>query len=136
MKFKIITESVVKQKFVLSGEEEYKIRLQSSAPIEMSVGGIEKIPDRSFVIALDENGKEHSSEDFAEFLRKKTVSGTSHFTFLIGGASGLTDAMRKRANATIALSKLTFTYQMTRLILVEQLYRAVTIIQGKPYHKE
>jgi 23S rRNA (pseudouridine1915-N3)-methyltransferase len=136
MKFKIITESPVKQKFVLAGEAEYTTRLQASTPIELAVGGVEKIPARSFVIALDENGTEMTSEAFAEFLRKKTVSGTSHFTFLIGGASGLPDAMRKKAAATIALSKLTFTYQMTRLILVEQLYRAVSIIQGKPYHKE
>ena len=136
MKFTVLTEQPVKQKFVLLGEEEYLKRMKGSVSVELKTGDIAKAPARSWIFALDEHGIEYTSEKFAQRLQKKMVEGTNAFTFLIGGPYGLTDASRKNANETIAISKFTCTYQMTRLILVEQLYRAVTIIEGKPYHEE
>ena len=127
---------MIKQKFILEGEQEYLVRLKVMATVELVTGSIDKIPSKSFVIALDENGDEFTSEKFAGFIQKKTVQGKSDFTFLIGAAAGLSKEQRERANATLSLSKLTFPYQMARFILVEQLYRAMSIIKGKPYHKE
>lgn len=87
----------------------------------------------SFVIALDEKGKEFTSQGFAEFIEKQI-----HFkelVFLIGGAYGLSDAVRNKAGMLVSLSKMTMPHKMVRLFLCEQLYRAHTINSGHPYHK-
>jgi len=94
---------------------------------------LKHIPDRSFVIALDEHGTEFSSVGFLEFLDKKTADGT-HVVFVIGGPRGLHAAILERADATISFSQLTFPHQMMRVFLLEQLYRAITIMHGKSYH--
>jgi len=93
-----------------------------------------KLIDRSaFLILLDERGKQSSSEEFAEFIRKKMNSGKD-IVLLIGGAYGFSDDLYARANDKISLSKMTFSHQIIRLIFAEQLYRALTIIRGEPYH--
>ena len=96
----------------------------------------EKVERSEYVVALDEGGKERTSEAFAEWLQALGVQGKSRVVFLIGGAHGHDDSIKSRANAIISLSKFTFTSQLARALLVEQLYRALTIINGTPYHKE
>ncbi len=94
-----------------------------------------QLTERDFVIALDERGSDLSSVQFSELLSSKMVGGVSSFTFVIGGAYGLHDKVRSRANAVISLSKMTFPHQLARLFLIEQLYRAFSIMRGEPYHK-
>ncbi len=85
------------------------------------------------VVVLDEKGKELSSVEFAEFLEKQKDMGQK-LVFIIGGPFGLSEEVKRRADFTIALSKMTFTHQMVRIFLLEQIYRAFTIIAGKDYH--
>jgi 23S rRNA (pseudouridine1915-N3)-methyltransferase len=93
-----------------------------------------KIIDKAaFLILLDEQGKQSSSEEFAGFIRKNMNSGRD-IVMLIGGAYGFSQDIYARANDKISLSKMTFSHQMVRLIFAEQLYRAMTIIKGEPYH--
>jgi 23S rRNA (pseudouridine1915-N3)-methyltransferase len=97
---------------------------------------LERVERSEYSVALDEGGKEHSSESFAEWLQGLGVQGKSRVVFLIGGAHGHDDSIKGRVNAIISLSRLTFTSQLARALLVEQLYRALSIINGTPYHKE
>lgn len=87
----------------------------------------------AFLILLDEKGKEMTSLEFADFIRKNLNSGRD-IVLLIGGAYGFSEEVYNRANDKISLSKMTFSHQMVRLIFAEQLYRAMTIIKGEPYH--
>jgi 23S rRNA (pseudouridine1915-N3)-methyltransferase len=86
------------------------------------------------IVALDERGQECSSHEFAEFLSDCLESGSKGIVFIIGGAMGLDDSVLARAHRTLALSRWTFTHEMARLVLLEQIYRAFTIIKGRPYH--
>lgn len=86
------------------------------------------------VFCLDPRGVEWTSEEWTKHIEKKWVEAGSHLTFVIGGADGLPQLMREKY-PLISFSKMTFTHQMTRLILVEQLYRAQEILRGSPYHK-
>jgi len=88
------------------------------------------------VILLDENGLEFASLDFARFLEKKMVSGIKRQVFVIGGPYGFSGNVYARAYGKLSLSQMTFSHQMVRLIFVEQLYRAMTILKGEPYHHE
>ena len=90
--------------------------------------------NRDFLVVLDMTGKEMSSEELASFLKKRQEMGTGSFCFLVGGAYGVTEEIKKGANLVLSLSKMTFTHEMARLILVEQLYRAASINAGSPYH--
>ena len=85
---------------------------------------------------LDEQGKSYSSRDFAEFLERKMLSGLKELIFVIGGPYGFSDEVYKSANSKISLSKMTFSHQLARLLFVEQIYRAFTIIKGEPYHHD
>lgn len=85
---------------------------------------------------LDEQGMEASSVDFARFLEKKMVSGIKRLVFIIGGPYGFSGNVYSRANGKVSLSKMTFSHQMVRLIFSEQLYRALTILKGEPYHHQ
>ncbi|MFZ1748817.1 MAG: 23S rRNA (pseudouridine(1915)-N(3))-methyltransferase RlmH [Saprospiraceae bacterium] len=91
------------------------------------------IPD-DILIVLDEKGEEFSSTTFAEYLQKLQNRGPKHVIFLVGGAYGHHSLIRQRANHLISLSKMTFSHQMVRLFLAEQLYRAFTIIKNEKYH--
>lgn len=88
------------------------------------------------VILLDERGKQWSSKAFAEVVQRLALSGSKRLVFVIGGPYGFDAAVRQRANALLSLSTMTFSHQMVRLIFVEQLYRAHTILRGLPYHHE
>jgi 23S rRNA (pseudouridine1915-N3)-methyltransferase len=88
------------------------------------------------VYLFDENGKSYSSRELATFYQKQMNMGAKRLILLIGGAYGFSDAVKSRANGSISLSKLTFSHQMVRLIIVEQIYRAHTILKGEPYHHD
>lgn len=95
---------------------------------------IKKIPERAYVFALDLKGKPMTSVGFAKSLNNLQVRGYSSFVFIIGGATGLSDSVLKRADYRISFSHMTFTHQMIRLLLLEQLYRAFKINNNEPYH--
>jgi 23S rRNA (pseudouridine1915-N3)-methyltransferase len=90
-------------------------------------------PD-DYLVALDEHGKQFSSEGLSEFLQERASASTKNLVFLIGGAFGLDAAVLKRAQLKWSLSQLTFPHQLVRLILAEQLYRACTILKNEKYH--
>ena len=88
-----------------------------------------------FVVLMDERGQTMDSFHLANFVEKAMVAGTKKMTFVLGGHSGVSDAVRRRADITLALSAMTLTHEMARLLLAEQVYRAFTIIQHLPYPK-
>lgn len=93
------------------------------------------IPEKAKLIALDERGKSISSEDFAKKLARFRDDGVSCAVLLIGGADGLDESLRKKADLTLAFGAATFPHQIVRILLAEQIYRAVTILSGHPYHR-
>lgn len=95
---------------------------------------LKKLDKDDCVVLLDERGTEFTSRQFAEFLQQRTNSGLKNLAFVIGGAYGFSDAVYKRQNFKMALSKLTFPHIMVRLVFAEQLYRACTILKNEPYH--
>lgn len=88
------------------------------------------------LVLLDEKGKEFRSIEFSKYLQKKMNSGIKQLVFVIGGPYGFSDTVYKKAKGKISLSKMTFSHQMVRLFIVEQIYRAFTIIKNEPYHHE
>jgi 23S rRNA (pseudouridine1915-N3)-methyltransferase len=135
--------------------EEYVERVRRYAPVEIielrdrnDVGSdarqiieregeaiLSRLNDDAFVVALDERGREMDSFQFAEVIDKHRVGGTKQMAFVIGGHNGLADAVRKRAGLVLALSRLTLTHELARVLLAEQVYRAFTIIHDLPYQK-
>ncbi len=95
---------------------------------------LEWLSKDDFLIALDERGKQLSSEGLAKFIQKKANESVKQLVFLIGGAYGIDESVLKRAQFTWSLSELTFPHQLVRLILAEQVYRACTIIRNEKYH--
>ncbi|MCR5013975.1 MAG: 23S rRNA (pseudouridine(1915)-N(3))-methyltransferase RlmH [Bacteroidales bacterium] len=89
-----------------------------------------------YVVLLDENGSQYTSVAFSEQLEKLMASGVKRIVFVIGGPYGFAPEVYAKANAKIALSPMTFSHQMVRLIFVEQLYRAFSILKGEPYHHQ
>jgi 23S rRNA (pseudouridine1915-N3)-methyltransferase len=92
------------------------------------------IKDEDFLVLCDEKGKLLTSVEMSELISKKMTESTKKMIFLIGGAFGVSDAIRKRSNFILSLSKMTFSHQMIRLFLTEQVYRAYTIIKNEKYH--
>jgi len=97
---------------------------------------LSKLNPSDRVILLDEKGKEMTSVEFAGFLQKNMNSGIKNLVFIIGGPYGFSQAVYQRAQQKISLSQMTFSHQLIRLIFLEQLYRAFTIIHHHPYHNE
>jgi 23S rRNA (pseudouridine1915-N3)-methyltransferase len=95
---------------------------------------LNKLSTSDFVVLLDENGKQFSSEAFSEYIQKRLNSGLKQLVFIIGGPYGFSQDIYNRADAKLALSKMTFSHQMVRLFFVEQLYRGFTILKNEPYH--
>lgn len=95
----------------------------------------DKAKEDAFVCTLEIGGKKFSSEGLAQWLEKRTVGGTSHIVFVIGGSLGLHESVRKRSDMALSFSDMTFPHQLMRVILTEQIYRAFRIINGEPYHK-
>ena len=159
MKIKIYAIGKVKEQYLKDGIEEYLMRIKPYSQIEIVEVADEPIKDNpnesdikkaieiegkrvlkitkisDYLIGLDLNRKELKSEEFADFLSKKFVLGGSNISFVIGGSYGLSDELKNRCNDFISLSKMTFLHQMTRLILLEQIYRAFKINRNETYHK-
>lgn len=95
---------------------------------------LKKLNPTDILILLDENGKQYTSVDFSNYLQKKMNAGTKKMVFVIGGPYGFSDSVYKASDGKISLSKLTFSHQMVRLFVVEQMYRAFTILRNEPYH--
>lgn len=158
MKITIACVGRLKEKYLMAGVEEFAKRLQPFCKLEILAISEEKmppepseaqkeqvleketgrllkiIPTGSYVILLDLSGEQLSSPGFAAKLDSLMVQGISHITFVIGGAFGYTGALRQRADYRWSFSCLTFTHQMIRLLLVEQIYRAFKISRGEKYH--
>lgn len=159
MKISIITVGKIKEKYFIDAVSEYKKRLQAYAEIEIIEVADEKIPDKAslkeeelikrkegdkllqkikkndFVVLLDLHGKEMDSISFSNFLDNKMTEGVSSFSFVIGGSLGLSKEVIERANFRLCLSPMTFTHQFTRVIILEQIYRAFKILHHETYHK-
>jgi 23S rRNA (pseudouridine1915-N3)-methyltransferase len=93
------------------------------------------IPDRAIIVALDERGVTLDSASFARNLAKDRDAGLSDLVFLIGGADGLSPELRSKARQTLAFGSATWPHQLARIMLLEQLYRAATLLAGHPYHR-
>ncbi len=153
MRIRIISIGKIKNSFVLAGEEEFLTRLQPHMKVErLELESSSNLPEAQakeregelllkqlkkgdYFVVLDEKGKASTSPQFAELIQAQMNRGHSTFVFAIGGFHGLAESVKKRADRLMSLSSLTFTYQMSRLILIEQLYRALTLMKGMPYHK-
>lgn len=158
MKITLACVGKIKEKYLTAGIEEFTKRLTPFCKLETVAISEERmpedpspaekeqvlgreterllavIPQNSYVIVLDVKGKLISSEELAAKFDKLALDGNSHITFVIGGAFGYTDALRKRSDETISFSRMTFTHQMIRLLLIEQIYRAFKISRGEKYH--
>ena len=94
-----------------------------------------QIPKAVYTVALDESGKQHSSEEFARWLETEQNSGTKEIMFVVGGPDGLSREVAARARMVLSLGKMTWTHEMCRALLLEQIYRALCILNKIPYHK-
>lgn len=97
---------------------------------------LKSISNTDVLVLLDENGKQFSSIEFSDYLQKKMNSGLKQLVFLIGGPYGFSEEIYKKASGKVSLSKMTFSHQMVRLFVIEQLYRAFTILRNEPYHHQ
>ena len=97
---------------------------------------LSKVTSQGFLVLMDENGSYFSSVKFSEWLNQKLNEGTRSLVFVIGGAFGFSKEVYERSNYIISLSKMTFSHQLVRIIFLEQLYRAQTILKGEPYHHD
>lgn len=89
-----------------------------------------------YIVLLDEHGSERSSMDFASWMQKKMAAGPKRLVFIVGGPYGFSDVIHQKGNEEISLSRMTLSHQMIRMFFVEQIYRAMTILNGEPYHHE
>ena len=89
-----------------------------------------------YIVLLDEHGSERSSMDFSSWMQKKMAAGPKRLVFIVGGPYGFSDAIHQKGNEEISLSRMTLSHQMIRMFFVEQIYRAMTILNGEPYHHE
>ena len=97
---------------------------------------LEKVDKKDQMFILDEKGKSYNSIDFSKFIENRMVNSSKNIIFIIGGAYGFSKKIYSRSNSIISLSKMTFSHQIIRLFMVEQLYRALTIINNHPYHNQ
>lgn len=158
MKITLVTAGKIKEKYLLAGIEEFLKRLKPFASMEIREIHEEKmkaepspaekqqvleqegqrllklVPQDSYLFVLDVYGQQLSSEKLAKKIQSLCLAGKSNITFLIGGPFGLSEEVRQAADCRLSLSAMTFTHQMTRLILMEQIYRAFKINRGEKYH--
>jgi 23S rRNA (pseudouridine1915-N3)-methyltransferase len=157
VKIQLIVIGKTNQDFVRQGLNEFCNRLTHYLPFELEI-----IPDikntkhlsskqqkekegelilqsfqtGDYIVLLDEEGKEFTSTKFAGYIEKKIHTGLKRLVFVVGGAYGFSSAIYEAAHEKMALSKMTFPHQLVRLIFIEQLYRAMTILNNEPYHHE
>ena len=146
MKITIVSVGKLKEKYLQDGVAEYVKRLRPFVRLEIREVSecrtveeegkklLAQIPKDSFVFVLDVVGESFTSENFAKKISALNLHGVSEISFVVGGAFGLSEEVRKAANFRLSLSPMTFTHQMARLILVEQIYRIMKINHGEPYH--
>jgi len=159
MQIQIIAPGRIKESYLNEGIQEYRKRLRPyadvsiveisevAAPPRASPSEVRMVleregerilaalPDTSMPVALAMDGEEWSSGELAGFLENLEIQGKGRVAFLIGGSLGLSQQVLSRAKVHLSLSRMTFTHQMCRLILLEQIYRAFRIKSGQPYHK-
>ena len=153
MKVRFVVIGKTSAAYLKEGIDEYAHRLKRYCDLEIDVVSdvrkgtftperlreaeaellLKRVRETDFLVLLDEKGKEFSSVGFASELSKWQMSG-SKVVFMIGGAYGFSDQVYERSNIQLSLSKMTFSHQMVRVIFLEQLYRAFTIIKKEPYH--
>lgn len=140
MKIRLITVGDFKSGGHRSIADEYVKRLGRHTSFEHIVIKREadigkRLHSADFLVLCDEKGKSYTSKELAQFIEKKQMEATKSLTLAIGPAEGWNTEAKKRANATISLSKFTLQHDLATLVLLEQIYRAYTIIKGEPYHK-
>lgn len=159
LQIKIVAVGKIREKFLMEGLKEYAKRLSAYIRLEMTEIADEPCPERlspadeervkdregerllkgigpqEHVILLDLQGKEFTSPDFSEYMDDLALTGKSSVTFIIGGSLGVSAEVRKRADYRWSFSRLTFPHPLMRLMLLEQIYRAMRISKGEPYHK-
>lgn len=123
--FEIVTITQIKQKANMP---------QNIVKDNEAVKQLKYIKDDDYVVLLDENGKKLDSKGFSDVLQKRMLSGNKRLLFVIGGAYGFGKSIIDRADSKLSLSSMTFSHQIVRVIFLEQLYRAFTIINNEPYH--
>lgn len=157
MKITLLLIGSTDKKYIKEGIDDYLKRVTFYLPFEMKIipdiknnrnltaaqqkeregkAILELVASGDTLILLDEIGTELSSTGFAKWIEKRMITGTRQLTFVVGGPYGFSEAVYQRADAKISLSKMTFPHQLVRLIFAEQLYRAMTIIKGEPYHHD
>ncbi len=157
MEIILLTVGKTTQNYIISGIEEYTKRLKRYIPYKIEclhdvkntkslTSEVQKekegelilnfISPADYCILLDEHGKEFTSVDFSIYLQKVMASGRKRAIFVVGGPYGFSQSVYSRADAKLSLSKMTFTHEMIRLFFTEQIYRAMTILRGEPYHHE
>ena len=152
MRIKVLWVGKTQEEWVRRGVEEYAARTRRYAPLEIGEVKEEKgaqaetgreaectrllksVPRNARLIILDERGDQLTSPQLAAFLGSERDRGTPELVFVVGGAYGFSEGFRARAARTIALSRMTFTHQMVRIFLLEQIYRGFTILNNEPYH--
>ncbi|MBQ1941648.1 MAG: 23S rRNA (pseudouridine(1915)-N(3))-methyltransferase RlmH [Anaerovibrio sp.] len=158
MKITIVAAGKIKEKYLTAGINEFLKRLGTFANVKIVEINEEKmkdnpseaekqqvlaaegqrllkqVPEGSYLFVLDVYGKAVSSEALSEKIQKLGLEGKSSITFLIGGAFGLSEEVRQAADFRLSFSPMTFTHQMIRLLLVEQIYRSFKIARGEKYH--
>lgn len=140
LKVTILSVGKSKERWIVEGIDEYIKRLKAWGEVEMVWFKTDQDLEQALVkmknyICLDEKGESFTSPEFASWLQKQQAAYGAHLNFVIGGADGLSKAAKERAASVISFSKMTFTHQMMRLFLVEQLYRAFSLLAGSPYHR-
>jgi 23S rRNA (pseudouridine1915-N3)-methyltransferase len=157
MKVLLIHCGKTEDTYLTTGIEKYEKRLTHYLPVETlyppalkntsalskeeqkekeGITQLSKLNTTDFVVLLDEKGKSFTSSEFSSYIEKHQIGGTKRVVFITGGPYGFSEQVYKRANFKISLSAMTFSHQMVRLFFIEQLYRAMTILKGEPYHHE
>lgn len=157
MKISLMAIGKTDVKYFIDSIQEYENRLKHYIPFEIQILPdikntksltieqqkekegklvLKNLQSGDFLVLLDEQGKEFTSLQFASYIEKKTHAVNKRLVFLVGGPYGFSDEIYEKASEKISLSRMTFSHQMIRLIFVEQLYRAMTILNNEPYHHE
>ncbi len=157
MEIELLTVGKTTIRFVIDGIEEYTRRLKHYIPYsirtipdikntskmdqakqkeEEGKKILEAVSNSDYVVLLDERGKQYSSVEFSAFIEKQMVAGRRKVIFVVGGPYGFSKTVYDRADSLLSLSKMTFNHEMVRLFFTEQIYRAMTIMRGEPYHHE
>ena len=140
MKLRIIAVGKIKSKPVRALAGEYASRLVHYFPLERvdvkdEAGALKIIEENDCLIVCDENGQQKNSPELAKYIDTNIRRREKRLVFFIGGPEGVGPELKKRADQILALSKMTFPHEMAQAILLEQIYRAATILKGEAYHK-